>query len=227
MAKINRRYIDKHWLVFLVRGAVAAAFGCFALFRGSDDIGDTIAIISVFLLFMGIIDSVGALYSSTKKHGWINAVIDAVVDVAAALALLFFAKNELTYFVVIISVYTIVSGLIDIFHGFLSTVDPTDSFIRILTGICGCVIGVVIFNAGDFEITTFIRFFGAYMMIVGLTSLIYGVHNNAQNIEDRIARREAARNRKSATAKKAVGLKKIASSKRATGKRESSKRSKR
>ena len=217
MAKINRRYIDKHWLVFLVRGAIAAVFGCFALFRGSTNIGDTVAIISIFLLFMGIIDSVGALYSSTKQHGWINSIIDAVIDVVASLSLLFFAKNELTYFVVIISVYTIASGLIDIFHGFLSTVDPTDSFIRILAGICGCVIGAVILNAGDFEITTFIRFFGAYMLTVGVTSLIYGVHNRSQNVEDRIARKQAARARKTATPKKTGGRR--AAAKTSSGKR--------
>ena len=84
MAKINRRYIDKHWLVFLFRGAIATVFGCFAMFRGTTSIEDTVSIVSVFLLFMGIIDSVGALYCSTKKHGWVNAIIDAAVDVAAA-----------------------------------------------------------------------------------------------------------------------------------------------
>ena len=202
MAKINRRFIDKHWLVFIVRGLMAAVFGCIALFRGSSSVEDTIAVISVFLLCMGIIDSVGALYCSTKKHGWINAIIDAVVDVVASLTLLFFAKNDLTFSLIVISVYTIVSGIIDIFHGFLSTVDPTDRFIRVIAGICGCVIGAAILNAGSFEITTFIRFFGAYMLIVGVTSLIYGVHNRQQDIEDRIARKMSAKKRKIARKKK-------------------------
>lgn len=202
MAKINRRYIDKHWLVFLFRGAIAMTFACFALFRGTASIEDTVAVVSVFLLFMGIVDSIGALYSSTKKHGWLNAIVDAAVDVVAALSLLFFAKGNLTNSVVIVSAYTIISGIIDIFHGFLSTVDPTDRFIRVLAGICGCVIGSVILNAGNFEVSTFIRFFGAYMIVVGVTSLIYGVHNRQQNIEDKIARRISAKNRKTVIRKK-------------------------
>lgn len=197
MAHINRRYIDKHWMVFLIRGAVAAIFGAFALFRGPVEMENTVAILGVFLLFMGIIDSVGALYSSTKKHGWINAIVDALVDVIAAVALLFVAKTDLTNSVVIISIYTIVSGVIDIFHGFVSTVDPTDSFIRVLAGICGSIIGVAILNAGDFEVSTFVRFFGAYMLIVGVTSLIYGVHNRSQNIEDKVARKESYKKKKS------------------------------
>lgn len=199
MAHINRRYIDKHWFVFIIRGLMAAIFGFMALFGVMTDFEIVISVVSVFLLLMGIVDSVSALYASVKKHGWVNSVIDALIDIAAALMLLFFARNNIVNSLIIIAVYTIVSGLIDVFHGFLSTVDPTDRFIRVLTGVLGCVMGIVILNAGEFEIMTFIRFFGAYMLIVGVTSLIYGVHNRSQNIEDKVARSQA---RKKPTGKK-------------------------
>ncbi|MBQ1387826.1 DUF308 domain-containing protein [Candidatus Saccharibacteria bacterium] len=196
MAKINRKYIDKHWLVFILRGALAGVFGFIALFGGMSNVESVVAIISIFLLMMGVVDSVGALYNSTKKHGWVNSVIDAAIDVVAAVVLLFVARNDLVTSVIVLSVYTILSGVIDIFHGFLSTVDPTDRFIRILAGACGCIIGAVILNSGNFEIMTFIRFFGVYMLIVGITSLIYGVHNRAQNIEDKMARKQSRKRKK-------------------------------
>lgn len=191
MAKINRKYIDKHWLMFIVRGILAIVFGCAVFFNGAIDINNLIAMASVFLLLMGIIDSMGALYASTQKRDWINSIIDALIDVVAAVALLFFAKDNLVNCLIVISIYTIISGIIDIFHGFLSTVDPTDRFIRILAGVFGCVMGVVIINAGDFEIMTFMRFFGAYILVVGVTSMIYGVHNRSQEIEDKVARSQA------------------------------------
>ena len=196
MAKINRKYIDKHWMVFVVRSLLAGAFGILLLFGGMNQMNNVVVEISIFLLLMGVIDSVGALYNSTKKRGWINSVIDAAVDVIAAVALLAFANKDLTISVAILSVYAVISGAIDVFHGFMSTVDPTDRFIRILVGVCGCVIGVAILNAGGYEITTFIRFFGTYMLIVGVASAIYGVHNRAQNIEDKIARKQARKKRK-------------------------------
>ncbi len=191
MAHINRRFIDKHWFVFIIRGLIASAFGFMALFGVMTDLELVVSVIAVFLLVIGIVDSFSALYASAHKHGWINSVIDAVIDIAAAIALLFFAKNNLVGSLVILAIYTLVSGLIDIFHGFLSTVDPTDRFIRVLTGVLGAVMGFVIINAGSFEVMTFIRFFGAYMLIVGVTSLIYGVHNRAQDREDSVARSEA------------------------------------
>lgn len=196
MAKINRRYIDKHWLVFILRGALAGVFGFIALFGGMSNVESVVAIISIFLLMMGIVDSVGALYNSTKKHGWVNSVIDAAIDVVAAVLLLFIARDDLVTSVIVLSVYTILSGVIDIFHGFLSTVDPTDRFIRILAGACGCIIGAVILNSGNFEIMTFIRFFGVYMLIIGVTSLIYGVHNRVQNAEDKVARKQSRKRKK-------------------------------
>ena len=46
------------------------------------------------------------------------------------------------------------------------------------SGICGCVIGFVILNASSFvEETLFIHIFGTYLMIFGLSNLIYGIHN--------------------------------------------------
>lgn len=196
MAKLNRRYIDKHWTIFILRSILAGIFGFLLLFGSAEEMGSIIAEISIFLLLMGIIDSVSALYNSTKKHGWINSVIDAGIDVVAAIILLFFAKGDLTNGVVVLSIYTILSGVIDLFHGFVSTVDPTDRFIRLLAGACGCVIGVAIINSGSFEISTYVRFFGVYMLIVGVTSAIYGVHNRAQNTEDKIARKQSAKKRK-------------------------------
>ena len=191
MAHINRRFIDKHWMVYIVRGVLASAFGLIAMFGMMGDLQMMVTLIGVFLLFMGIVDSFSALNAASKRRGWVNSVIDAVIDVAVAMILLLFASGDIIMSLITIAAYTIISGVIDIFHGFLSTVDPTDRFIRVLAGILGCVMGAVIINAGDFDILTFIRFFGAYMLVVGVTSMIYGVHNRAQNIEDKVARKEA------------------------------------
>ena len=197
MAHINRKYIDRHWSVFIIRGVLAFIFGLCTLLYGNleNNRQMVFSCLCVYLLSMGIIDSASALYNSTKKHGWVNSIIDAGVDIIAALVLIFFANNEAVFQLIVLAVYVCISGLIDVFHGFISTTDPTDRFIRILVGVCGCVMGFVILNAGGFNETNtaFIRFFGAYTVVVGVTSLIYGVHNRAQITEDSTARKEAAK----------------------------------
>lgn len=204
MAKINRRFIDKHWSVFLVRGALACMFGFLTLFGMLNSIENVVSMLAMLLLVMGIIDSVSALYASAKKRGWLTSVIDSLIDVVAALFLLFMAKDSLVNSLIIIAVYTFVSGIVDLFHGFLSTVDPTDRFVRVVVGSLGCIMGLVIINAGSFELMTFIRFFGAYMLIVGVTSLIYGVHNRSQDAEDTIARKADAKKSAKKSTKKST-----------------------
>ena len=201
MAHINRKYIDKHWLTFCIRGALALIFGFFCLSGQIGSFSQTASLLSIFLLTMGVVDATNALYNSAKKRGWINSVIDSIVDVVAALCLLSFANNNIAYCTITLAVYTTVSGLIDIIHSFVTTEDQTDRFIRIAVGVCGAIMGFIILNAGDFEISTFIRFFGAYMLVVGISSFIYGVHNYDQKQEDHVARKESA---KKAAAKKSV-----------------------
>ncbi len=215
MAHINRKYIDKHWLTFIFRGAIALIFGGLALFTGKmEDTSVIFSSISIFLLFMGIIDSANALYNTSKKHGWVTSIIDAAIDIIAALVLLFLSNNELPFQLATLAIYVLVSGVIDIFHSFLSTVDPTDRFIRIVAGVSGSIMSFIILNSvgGKFDNSMFARFFGVYMLIVGVTSLIYGVHNRAQITEDLVARKEAAV--KKTAAKKAVKAKNLKKSKK-------------
>lgn len=208
MAHINRRYIDKHWLVFIFRGGLAAVFGLYILFNNVESLPVITSVISIFLLAMGIIDAISAFFASIKKHGWATSVIDALIDVVTAVFLLFFATDNVMAVAITLAVYTFLSGVIDLFHAFVSTVDPTDRFIRVLSGVIGAVMGFVILNSWHFELTTFMRFFGAYALIVGSTSLVYGVHNQAQDTEDKVARKQARRSVPKKSAKS--GVKKVA-----------------
>lgn len=221
MAHINRNFIDKHWLVFIFRGILAAIFGVLLLGGRIKDLPTTISFISVYLISMGIIDSASALYNSTKKKGWINSVADAAIDVVAAIALLFIMNENIIFTVLALAIYTFASGLIDIVHGFRSTTDPTDKFIRIIAGISGAVVAFPIANSGEQDVTVFVKIFAAYAVIVGICSLIYGAHNRAQEIEDNNARKESAK--KAAATRKAKKQLKNQRPKKATAKKASKK----
>ncbi len=195
MAHINRKYIDSHWLTFVIRGIVAVLFGWITLFHSNNSFPTIISIIGLFLISLCIIEFVNALHRTKNKSGWIVSIAVALFDAAAAL-LLIFAPGNLVWHLVIIAIYTIIRGIAEIVIGFRTTVDPTDRFIWILTGVCGTIMGIVILNSGSIDVNSFVRFFGAYLLIFGISSLIYGVDNRHQKLEDRKARSEAAKSRK-------------------------------
>ena len=201
MAHINRKYIDSHWLIFVLKGLVAVFIGGFTLFDMRRDMNSVITTVGIFLLSLSIIEFINALFRAKQKTGWAVAVCLAVIDAVVALALLFTLGQDTTWHLYIIAGYTFLRGFSEIVAGFRATVDPTDRFTWVLSGMFGAIMGLVIFNSGDF----FVRFFGVYLLITGICALFYGVHNRAQKQEDRIARKEAAalaaKNRKKGTKK--------------------------
>ena len=188
MAHINRKYIDSHWAIFVVKGLIALVFGGLALFDMQRSFDSMVQLVGIFLLCFSIIEFINALYRAHMKTGWAVSVALAVVDSVIALALLFTIGQSTTWHLFLIAGYTLLRGLFEIISGFRATVDPTDRFTWVFGGMIGAIMGIVILNSGDF----FVRFFGVYLLILGTCSLFYGVHNRAQKLEDRAARREAA-----------------------------------
>jgi len=193
MAHIKRKYIDSHWLVFMFQGAVALFFGCITLFTSSETSRSLIPLVGIFLLALAVIEFANSLYRSRRRDGWLVSTLIAFFDAGFGIALLFIADNDMVWHLSLIAAYTAIRGIFEILMGFRTTVDPTDRFIWIVCGTCGVIFGFVIFNSGHLQNIDFLRFFGAYMLILGVSSLDYGIHNREQGIEDREARSLAAK----------------------------------
>ncbi|MBP5675347.1 DUF308 domain-containing protein [Candidatus Saccharibacteria bacterium] len=201
---IKRKYVDSHWLIFAFEGAVALLFGWFALFTNLKEVSALVSIVGSTLLGLGIIELFNLLRRAHLNETWGFTLISALIEVGIAFALLFTADQELVWHLALIAGYTVVRGVFEILIGLKSVDDITDKFIWVITGICGTIMGFVILNSGNEAVSenalTFIKFFGAYMMLYGLANLIYGVHNHNQ-AEDLKAERSAIM-KKSAAAKK-------------------------
>ncbi len=192
MAHIKRKYIDSHWLVFIFQGAIALLFGCLTLFTSDSTSAGLVPVIGIFLLALAIVEFANSIYRSYNRQGWAVSTAVAVFDALFGVLLLFMINEGMTWHLVLIAAYTLLRGIFELVIGFRTTVDPTDRFIWCLCGLCGLLFGIVIFNSGHLANVDFVRFFGAYMMILGVSSLIYSIHNREQQREDRIARSEAA-----------------------------------
>lgn len=203
MAHIKRKYIDSHWLVFIFQGAIALFFGCLTLFTSSESPSTITPIIGIALLALAVVEFANSLHRSHNRQGWLIATLVALFDAAFGLTPICITGQEMVWQLSLLAAYTVVRGIFEMLIGFRTTVDPTDRFIWVLTGIAGVIFGIVILNSGHLMNIDFVRFFGAYLLIFGVASLIYGIHNRSQKVEDREARIEAARQaQKTKTSKK-------------------------
>ncbi len=193
MAHIKRKYIDSHWLVFIFQGIVALVFGCLTLFTSSSSPNTLVPIIGMSLLSLAVVEFANSIYRSHNREGWLVSTGVAIFDAVFGVLLLYTLNQTMTMQLVLLSLYTLLRGIFEIIIAFRTTVDPTDRFIWGICGVTGIVFAIVIFNSGHLPNVDFVRFFGAYMLILGVSSLIYSIHNREQQREDRLARREDAK----------------------------------
>lgn len=183
MAQVKRKYIDSHWLIFILQGMVALLFGCTMLFTAGKTSIELISTVGLSLIALAVVEIANLVHRSIKHQGLIISIIVALFDLIFGIILLLFSDQEAAWYMAMIAGYTVIRGVFEIVLGFRTTVDPTDQFIWILCGMCGAVFGVAILNSGQLGGNHYVRFFGAYMLILGICSLIYGAHNRTQQLE--------------------------------------------
>ncbi len=203
----KRKFIENHWLVFAIQGVIGLLFGWFVIFTGISTVSQLIPVVATTLLALGIIDLFNLLDRERHNAGWGLTLILTLIELTVALTLLFTQGQPAFWHLIIVACYTIVRGIFEILIGFHYLTDATDRFMWIVCGTCGCILGFVILNAGQFvNSTTFIKFFGTYMMVYGITNLIYGAHNKFKREDERETRRKAAEKRRKLRAKGLAGL---------------------
>ena len=189
MAKIKRKYIDSHWLVFAVEGVISLLFGWYVMFSGSQDATYLSGVIGWMLLTLGLIELFNVLHRKHLGHNWGLSLTIAIFEILAAFALLLTLQQNSAVALSILSGYTLIRGIFEILISAKSIDDSTDKFIWLICGICGIIFAFVVLNSGHFTPGTFVKFFGSYLTILGLSNLIYGAHNRDQKHEDSLARK--------------------------------------
>lgn len=192
-----KKYTESHWLVFALQGIVGLLFGWFVMFTNMREVNTLIIIAGATILALGLIDLANLIYRKRRQQNWGLALVLLILEIAVGIALVLTKDLNPAVAMTIIACYTIFCGLFQILIGFKSLSDATDRFMWIVCGICACILGFVVLNSGHFEnSTTFIKFFGTYTMIYGITTLIYAVHNKNVLAEEKEERRKARLRRK-------------------------------
>lgn len=151
------KYIDSHWGIFALQGIVALLFGWFALFTSSSDIQTLVVIVGSVLLSLGIIELLNLLIRTRTRNTWGISLFMAILEIGAALSLLFTYEQNVAWHLAVVAAYTTIRGIFEILLGLHSIDDLTDKFSWVLTGVCGCIMGIVILNSGRLGTTHFIK----------------------------------------------------------------------
>ena len=72
------------------------------------------------------------------------------------------------------------SSVLSIAIGFTCFKDDTDKFMWIVEGMVGAILAFVALGGSGLSDTTHIKLFGTYLMVRGLTDLIFGIHSREE-----------------------------------------------
>jgi len=181
--KAPRKYIDSHWLIFAFQGIVGLTFGLFAVLTDIYDVYTLVVFAALTLVLFAIAEFINIAYRQIRGFSWSITIFIALIDMAVACALIFFRSDVYTTHIMIIAGYMILRGLFEIIMGLKVHTDKTDKFMWTVCGMLGIILGFVTLADQGISETTFIRVFGTYLMIVGLTNLIYSVHSKNALLE--------------------------------------------
>ena len=199
VAKIKRKYIESHWLVFALQGIVVLLVGLYIMFTPREEVAHLTIIIGSTLLVLAVIEILNMIYRKKRQHNWGVALGAAIFELAVGIAMLIGTNTAYEFHIALLAAYTVIRSVIAIVTGFTAFQNMTDRFIWVVYGMVGCVLGFAILADPGLSEVMFAKLFSTYMMIWGLTDLVFAVHSRDEisaEKELRSERRKIAREAK-------------------------------
>lgn len=190
----KRKYIESHWLIFGVKGALASIAGL-CLILSFSEVDLITRLVGYFMIALGVIELFNVFHRKSKQHAWGIPLAVSIIELFVAATLLFAAVPEfimnlfpgtdysqiqgsvLAFRMVVLAVYTLYASISSIFIAFRSFTNKTDQFIWLMEGMFGAVMAFAMMGENGLDPNTHLRVFGVYLLVKGLTDLIFGVHS--------------------------------------------------
>jgi uncharacterized membrane protein HdeD (DUF308 family) len=155
-----------HWWDFLFRGILALAFGIILLFLPGLSLVTFIMLFAAFAFVVGI---VLLIQSVTIKDGrWWLRIIEGVIGIAAAVAVVLWPGLTLLTFAYIIGFYWLFTGILDIIVAIKVHKAIGSELLLIAGGILSAILGIILLF---YPITGII----AVIQVVGIFSIALGI----------------------------------------------------
>lgn len=184
---INRKkYIESHWLVFAVKGTIALVAGLLLTLTTKSDTSYLAKMVGFAMAGLGIIEIFNTINRKRLEHNWGMSLAIGIVEFIIAICMLFTLNtgmhegwNILTR-ISLLSFYMLAASVLSIAIGFTCFKDNTDKFMWVVEGMVGAILAFVALGGSGLSDTTHIKLFGTYLMVRGLTDLVFGIHSREE-----------------------------------------------
>jgi uncharacterized membrane protein HdeD (DUF308 family) len=159
---------NNQWLTFLINGIIALVFGVFALAVPEKTVILLAKYLGLLILIGGVILVIIALTRQTKDTPYTSLLVQGILGTVLGAAIFFFTSQSITLFLILLGVWGIVFGLVQLIVATRLKAFPDERTLIIINGLLTLVFGVLLFF-NPFEAAV------AFTFIVGLIAIIIGV----------------------------------------------------
>jgi len=163
-----KKYTNNNWVLFLVSGLIALFYGILALFATKGLILTIVTYLGALILIASLVMLYG-VYTNYKNHQFITYdFIQGLVMFILGILLTFFSKNSLQFFVTIIGLWALLTGVIQLYMAFKLPKEFNGKISFIANGLVTLIFGAALmFN--PFEIAHYM------VVLTGVLALLIGV----------------------------------------------------
>ena len=164
---------ENNWSVFAINGVIALLFGVLAL-----TVPDTTIIVfakyfGLLVLVSGIILLVIGINNRRNNKPFTILLIEAVAAIVIGLIIVFYTQQSLTLFVILIGLWAIIMGAVQLIVASQIKGNKTGRNILIFNGLFTLVLGVLIFSNPWESAHVFVTIAGLIAIVTGILLLYF------------------------------------------------------
>ena len=176
---------EKYWLVSVVRGTLSLIAGLVLAFCNTRRLNSLTIFVAVGLSALFIVDLLDIFICKKAKKNILPTIVTAALELI--LVNLLFAStfegltDKIAYGarIVCLAIFAIIYSILTIVRGFKNHKVGLNRFIFVVDGLVGVAAGIAML-AGHFYEMTYVLIFGLFLMVDGLTSIIFAVSNKPE-----------------------------------------------
>lgn len=168
-------YLAKNWWAFVLRGAVAIAFGVLAFLAPLQALAAFVIVFAVFALADGISASVVAVRGRKTHERWWAMLLVGLLSIGAGVLALLVPWATILAFVILVAVWVTTVGALEIVAAIELRKEITGEWALLLLGVLGVVCGILLVVSPFAGALALIWTIGAYSIVAGLLRLVVGL----------------------------------------------------
>ena len=158
------------WWLLLVSGIVSLIVGGALIFSTQGTLTLIATLIGIWILLMGLIRFLMAIFDSDGDDRWIVAVV-GIVGVVLGVVVIRNQEAAIATVVVLVGIYWLIAGLVDVFRA-MSRRDMPNRGWQIAGGLLSIAAGAVVllWPAASVQVLAFIA--GIYLVMAGIVEIV-------------------------------------------------------